>query len=291
MKKTLLVLAGGMGSRFGGPKQMEAVGPNGQAIIDYSVYDAKKYGFNKVVFIIKEDIKEDFINLVGNRISKNIEVHYVIQPQDSFRKKPWGTAHAILCCKDIVNENFLLINSDDFYGADAFKVASENIDKITDENFALISYGVENTLTENGTVKRGVIWEENGKLIEIKESKVGMENNALMGTLLQTGEKYNIPLDARVSMNMFLFTPKIFEYLEKDFREFLKNSNDLENDEFLIPVVLSKHVQENDVSVDILNTVAKWHGMTYKEDAILVKQAINKMIENGEYKEDLWKKE
>ena len=293
--KTLLILAAGMGSRFGGLKQAEKFGPNGEYIIDYSIYDAIRCGFNKVVFIIKEENYDLFRDTVGKRIEGHIKVEYVFQdnknvpskykiPED--RVKPLGTAHAVLCAKDVIKEPFVMINSDDFYGYDAFKVASEFLD-INEKDTAIIGYNVENTITETGAVKRGIMKALNGRLLEIVESSIEKSDGKIYATPLGTTNIKEISKDTKVSMNMIAFLPDFFKFIEDNFENFLKNSN-LEKDEYLIPDVIMKAVNNNYCAVKVLDTKAKWVGVTYKEDKQSVIDYINKLIDDGEYKKDLW---
>ena len=293
---TLLILAAGMGSRFGGLKQMEPMGPNGEFIIDYSVYDAKKAGFNKIVFVIKEEMYEDFKNTIGKRVEDKIDVEYVFQKMEDVpvnidfeRVKPWGTGHAILECKNAINEPFAIINADDFYGRNSFVKAYQFLsDEISDKKFGLIGYRACNTITENGSVKRGVCEIEDGVLTGINESSIEKVDELIHCKSLVNGEEYDVELNRLVSMNMLLFTPKIFDYLENDFVSFLNNIKDKEKDEFLIPEVVDLHIKSGDISVKIVETDSVWYGVTYKEDKDSVKNAINNLINNGEYNKNLW---
>lgn len=293
---TLLILAAGMGSRFGGLKQMEPMGPNGEFIIDYSVYDAKKAGFNKIVFVIKEEMYEDFKNTIGKRVEDKIDVEYVFQKMEDVpvkidfeRVKPWGTGHAILECKNAINEPFAIINADDFYGRNSFVKAYQFLsDGISDKEFGLIGYRACNTITENGSVKRGVCEIENGVLTGINESSIEKVDEHIHCKSLVDGKEYDVELNRLVSMNMLLFTPKIFDYLENDFVSFLNNIKDKEKDEFLIPEVVDLHIKSGDISVKVIETDSVWYGVTYKEDKDSVKDAINKLINNGEYSKNLW---
>ena len=297
---TLLIMAAGMGSRFGGLKQIEPIGPNGEFIIDYSVYDAIKAGFNKIVFIIKEENYDVFRETIGKRVEDKIKVEYVFQNLDNLpqgynevyeRVKPLGTAHAILCSKDKINENFVVINSDDFYGRDAYYVIKKHLDNCRDNNYALVGYNVINTLTSNGSVKRGVCKVENGLLTNIIESSISIDNNGIVAAPLDGSSSFEMHEDDVVSMNMLGFTPSIFPYIEKKFVEFLENNKkDLSSCEFLIPDVLQNAVSSNYASCAVLNTTTKWEGVTYKEDKPGVVAAINKLIEDGVYPQDLWKK-
>lgn len=301
MRKTLLIMAAGMGSRFGGLKQLEPVGPNGEFIIDYSIYDAMRNGFNKVVFIIKEENYKLFRDTIGKRIEKVIEVKYVFQKIDDLpygyeapesRVKPWGTAHAILSAKDEIHEPFVIINADDFYGNDAYKVISEFMDKkhnSDEQEFAIVGYNVINTLTENGSVKRGVCIIEDNHLVGIDESSIEKINDKIIATSLNTKNESVIESNALVSMNMMVFTPNIFKYIESGFKNFLdKNKNNIEKCEYLIPDVLTKGINENYCNVSVISTTAKWVGVTYKEDKESVVNYINELIKNGEYSNKLW---
>ncbi len=293
---TLLILAAGIGSRFGGLKQIEPMGPNGEFIIDYSVYDAKKAGFNKIIFVIKEEMYDDFKNTIGKRVEGKIEVEYVFQKMNDVpievnyeRVKPWGTGHAILACRDIIKENFAIINADDFYGRNSFCSAYEFLKNIKDDtNFGLIGYKAINTITENGSVKRGVCELNGNKLVGIIESNISKNKDKIDCISLTKNKEFQIEFDRLVSMNMLLFTPKIFKYLESDFIDFLNNINDREKDEFLIPEVVDKHIKNGDIVVNVIETDSVWYGVTYKEDKIAVKNAINDMIKNGEYNNKLW---
>lgn len=298
---TLVIMAAGMGSRFGGLKQIEPVGPNGEFIVDYSIYDAIKCGFTKIVFIIKEENYDLFRETVGKRIEDKIEVEYVFQNNDNIpsdieipnsRVKPLGTGHAILCCKDVVDESFAIINADDFYGYDAYRVISKFMKENTDVNkYAMAGYIVGNTLTENGSVKRGVCEQENGYLTRLIESSVGKDNDKIIATPLEGGESFEVTDDTLVSMNMFAFTPKLFGYLEEGLIKFLKqNQNNLETCEYLIPSVVFELIKDNQIQVEVLKTNAIWHGITYKEDKEELVNSINKLIEEGKYPKNLWVK-
>lgn len=303
MKKdiTLLILAAGMGSRFGGLKQIEGVGPNGEYIIDYSIYDALLAGFTKVVFLIKEENYEVFKETVGKRVEKHIKVDYCFQKNDNIpsgynipkeRVKPLGTAHAILCCKDKIKEPFAIINADDFYGRDAyikaynFLVKGSNNDK---ENYGLVAYNVENTITLNGSVKRGICDVENNKLKKIVECSVEKVNNQIVATPLNGDSEFVVSKEQVVSMNMLLFKPGIFKYIEDNFSLYLEqNKDNLMSFEYLIPDVLYSSIVNNYATVDVIPTSAVWYGMTYKEDLDYVKTSIKKLIDSGEYKNNLW---
>lgn len=293
----LVIMVAGMGSRFGGLKQIEPVHKNGEFIIDYSIYDAVRYGFDKVVFIIKEENYEVFKETIGNRISDKIKVEYVFQKNDnvpfevpSGRVKPFGTAHAILCCKDVIKDNFLVINSDDFYGRDAFRVASEYLKSEHKSNeFGMVGYIVSNTLTENGSVKRGVCELKDGYITNLVESSVEKVNDKIIASPLDGRDSFEVNDDTLVSMNMFMFTPKIFELLESDFLEFYKNNvNNLLKCEYLIPEVVCNNIKKDKITFKAFKTTSKWMGVTYKEDKEIVVEGINSLVEGGEYPDKLW---
>lgn len=298
--KTLLIMAAGMGSRFGGLKQIEPVGPNGEFIIDYSIYDAINAGFKKIVFIIKEENYEIFKETIGKRVEPHIKVEYVFQNNDNIhkeyqellktRKKPLGTAHAILCAKDKINEPFAIINSDDFYGSDSYIKASNYLSDIKDNHYGLIAYRLGNTLTENGAAKRGVCKvNENNELITIIESNTELSGNLVKVSPLDGSPSFEVSKDTIASMNMLLFTPSLFKILEEKLPIFLEdNKDDIDSCEFLIPIVLNELLEENKVTVDVIETTANWYGVTYKEDKELVVNAIDKMIKEGIYNNNLY---
>ena len=300
---TLVILAAGMGSRFGGLKQIEPIDEYGHFIIDYSIYDAIREGFTKVVFIIKRENYDIFRETIGKRIEKKIEVEYVFQEIDNLpegysvpegRIKPWGTAHAILCAKDKVDENFAIINADDFYGRDAYHVISKFMkNNNTHDNilrYAMAGYKVKNTLTENGSVKRGVCEEENGYLTNIIEGKVEKVDSEIIATPLEGGNSFKVLEDAPVSLNMFAFTKDIFTYLEEGFPLFLdKHKEDIDTCEYLIPSVVFEEIENKIATVEVLKTNAIWQGITYKEDKEKVVKERKKLVDNNEYPKDLWK--
>lgn len=301
MKKdlTLVILAAGMGSRFGGLKQIEPVGPNGEFIIDYSIYDAIRAGFSKAVFIIKEEMYEIFRETVGKRIEGKIKVEYAFQKLEdvpSFvkipatRTKPWGTAHAILACKNYVDSNFVMINSDDFYGKEAYLKIKEFFDNSNDPNcFSMVAFKVENTMTENGSVKRGVCEEENHYLTNIIESSIEKVGDKIIATPLDGRDSFEVKGSDLVSMNFFGFTNTMFKTLENGLKDFfVENENNLDKCEYLIPDVVFKEINE-DKKVYVLDSSDKWLGVTYKEDKDFVVNEIKKLIEKGEYPNDLWK--
>ena len=294
---TLVIMAAGMGSRFGGLKQIEPVGPNGEFIIDYSIYDAIKAGFTKVVFIIKEENFEIFKETIGKRIEGKIDVEYVFQdiknvpegvqlPND--RVKPLGTGHAILSCKGVVNEPFAIINSDDFYGRDAYIKASNFLKEDTCD-YAMIGYLIGNTLTENGAVKRGYCEAKNGYLTNIIESSVYKENGKIKVEPLDGRESFYAKDDDLVSMNMFCFRPDMIEYLDKHFIDFFnKNKADLSKCEYLIPDVVFERMANENLKVRVIDTKETWKGVTYKEDKEELVSYINSLIESNKYPSNLY---
>lgn len=285
---TLVVMAAGMGSRFGGLKQIEPIGPKGEAILDFSVYDAVKAGFTKVVFVIKHAIEKDFKEFVGNRIEKKVKVEYVFQEIDKLpegyncpegREKPWGTAHAILCCKDVVKEPFAVVNADDFYGRSAFVKMAEFL-KSDSDDYAMVGFHLVNTLTENGYVSRGVCDIENGELKSVTERTKIMdckytEDDGATWTAL--------PEDTVVSMNLWGFRPDVFRFIETGFKKFLDEKIDVPKSEYYLPAVVSERIENGEKSVKVLIAEDKWYGVTYKEDKQVVVDAIGKMVTDGLY--------
>ncbi len=292
-----------MGSRFGGLKQIEQFGPNGEFLIDYSIYDAIKAGFTKVVFIIKEENYDLFKETIGKRIEAIIPVEYAFQKMETIpegievpsdRVKPWGTAHAILCAKDKINENFAVINADDFYGRDAFEVIGKFLKEEhndTKQPYSVVGYKTINTLTENGAVKRGICEIENGKLVKLTESNTIKENDQIIASPLDGSEPFTVNEDTLVSMNMLGFNPSLFSYIESKMTTFFNENKDkLDTCEFLIPDILTQSIVDNYATVDVLPTNAKWIGVTYPEDKEPVQRSLNKMIEDGIYPKNLWNK-
>ena len=285
---TLVVLAAGMGSRFGGLKQIEPIGRGGQALLDFSVFDAKEAGFNKVVFIIKKAIEKEFKETVGKRIEKLIDVEYAYQETDMLpegfvcpadREKPWGTAHAIYCCRDIVKTPFAVINADDYYGKNAYKQIYEHLKKQT-EDYCMVGFRLANTLTENGTVSRGVCEIENGKLTAITERTKILDCKYTE----DDGNTWTaLPADTVVSMNMWGFNPDIFDYISEGLVTFLNEKIDVPKSEYFLPFVVSDLIKSGEKDVCVSVAEDKWYGVTYKEDKDAVVKAIGEMVENGEY--------
>lgn len=299
-EKTLVIMAAGMGSRFGGLKQIEPIGPNGEFIIDYSIYDAIRAGFSKVVFIIKEENYQVFKDTIGKRVEDKIPTFYAFQKLDNVpegvtipddRVKPWGTGQAILSAREFVDSSFVVINADDFYGYDAYLKAANFIDNNDDFNmYANIAYNVSNTLTENGSVKRGVLTCEDGYLTSIVESKIEKKDEGIVAEPLNGDNSFIVSSDALVSMNMFVFTEGIFKYLEEGFKIFFdKNKNDLLKCEYLLPDVVSSEMNKKNIKVKVVNTSATWYGVTYKEDKDFVVSSIKNLVDEMVYPNDLWK--
>lgn len=306
MKTTLVVLAAGIGSRYGaGIKQLAKMDDNGYTIIDYSIYDAIKAGFDKVVFIIRKDIEKDFKEIIGHRIEEVIEVDYAYQDLElpgeynspSTRTKPWGTVHAILACKQIVNEPFLVINADDYYGKDVFQslhdflvnTKNENEDKL---QIAMAGYKLKNTLSDNGSVTRGVsVADDSNKLIKIMEThEIELKEDGTITS--KEGLDYDIlNLEAVVSMNMWATYPEFIDFCEEYFLRYLeRNKDNLEKAEYVLPEMIGEFLEEDRAEVTILPTNDKWIGITYKEDLIPAQEAFKDMLENGYYPADIWKK-
>ncbi len=290
--KSLVILAAGMGSRFGGLKQIAPLGPNGEFIIDYSIYDAIRVGFDRVVFIIKEENYDIFKSTIGSRVEGKIEVKYAFQKMDvkevpEDRVKPLGTAHAIMAAEPYIDGPFMIINADDYYGYDAFKKAYDYLSNMEENTYGLVGYKACNTITENGEVKRGICEVKDGYLYDIVESKVKRVDEGIMVTPLDSDESRIVPEDTLVSMNMLLFDKSLFKYLKEDLVEFIKTA-DLSKDEYLIPNVLYKHIKLNDIKVKVIDTVSTWYGVTYKEDTDYVKEALAKLHKDGTYNERLW---
>lgn len=289
-------MAAGMGSRYGGLKQIESFGPNGELITDYSIYDAKRVGFDKVVFIIKEENYELFKEKIGDRVSKYIKVEYAFQKLDdvlegysipSDRVKPLGTAHAIYSARDLIDSDFAVINADDFYGYDAFRVLSEALDYASYNEYVMVAYKVCNTITLNGSVKRGVCKVEDGYLKGIDESVIEVIDDKIHKTSMITGDASVIDKDTLVSMNLFGFKRNFINYIVSDFKDFLDNS-DLSSDEFFLPSVVFNCIKRGDCKVKVYSTDERTYGVTYKEDKDDVVKGIESKIKDGVYPEKLW---
>jgi len=299
MKPTLVIMAAGMASRYGSMKQIEEFGPGGETIMDYSVYDAINAGFDKVVFIIRKDFAEEFKNIFEPKLSGKIKIKYVFQEMDAYldgrpvpsnRKKPWGTSHAILCAKNVVDEPFAVINADDFYGSDGFKKACDFLNNDCKEDvYAIVGYELSKTLSDHGSVSRGVCEvDNNNNLVAINErikiyrldSKIVYED--------AEGSKHEIPEDAKASMNFWCFHPTVFSFLEDEFKKFLNQNINDPKAEFLIPNTADQFIRSKKGVIEVLPTNAKWFGVTYKEDAPVVTENIKQLVSDKLYPPKLW---
>ena len=299
IKPSLLILAAGMASRYGSMKQTEGFGPNGETIMDYSIYDAIRAGFGKIVFVIRKDFADAFKNVFEPKLNGKVQTEYVYQSLDSFtgdfvipqdRQKPWGTAHAILCAKDVIKEPFAVINADDFYGRDAFQKAFNFL--TTDcntEQHAIIGYDLSKTLSPNGTVSRGVCEvDAQDNLVSISErTKIYAEGEKIVYE--DTEGKHEVPYHSSVSMNFWCFDDSIFYLTSKLFKTFLKTSGQELKSEFFIPLVADTFIKEELGTIKVIPTNADWFGVTYKEDAPGVQERINELISSGAYPGSLWR--
>ena len=285
---TLLVMAAGMGSRYGGLKQLDAVGPNGETIIDFSVYDAIRAGYNKVVFIIRKDFEKQFKQKVSNKYKNKIDVEIVYQDLNDLpgsfrcpneRSKPWGTGHAILAARNAISEPFVAINGDDFYGKESFEVISNYYSSVN-SGFAMAAFQLDKTLSENGSVSRGICEQNSNELVTVVETHDIKKNSA---GIIECDRDISLLGNELVSMNMWGFTPTLFDHLEKMFNDFLTdNISDLKS-EFLIPSVINDLIKKNIEKVKVLKTQSTWFGVTYVEDKAFVESQIKELIQSGEY--------
>ena len=301
MKPTLFVLAAGMGSRYVGLKQLDGLGPNGETIMDYSIYDAMKAGFGKIVFVIRSSFEQDFKTVVINKFKDLIDTDIVFQeisnvPEGSSytqeREKPWGTNHAVLMGKDVIHEPFAVINADDFYGQESFSILADFLRTVEGKKneYCMIGYHVGNTLSESGAVSRGVcVVDENGLLQNVVERTHIEEKGGMINYLNENKELVTIPANTPVSMNMWGFTPDYFEYSEEFFKEFLKENGQLLKSEFYIPLAVNNLIVEHKATCKVLDTPSKWFGVTYAEDRPQVVLKINELIRKGVYPEKLFK--
>jgi len=300
MKPVILVLAAGMGSRYGGNKQLDAVGPNGETIIDYSIFDARRAGFGRIVFVIRRSIEDQFIEQFVKPMNGVIEIDYVFQDLDDLplglkpspeRTKPWGTSHAILVAKNKIKVPFGVINSDDYYGVESFKILYDYLTGNADEsNYCIVGYKMGNTLSDHGDVNRGVCQvDEHGKLIDIVETREIVKRADGIFAPSAGGGLKEYKEDDIVSMNLWGFKPSGFKYLENEFIEFINRSSSDLKAELDIPTSMDVFVKRGDISIDVLMTDDKWFGVTYKDDKPYVVDGISKMIEAGIYPARLWK--
>lgn len=298
MKPTLLILAAGMASRYGSMKQVDGFGPNGETIIDYSIYDAIQAGFGKISFIIREEFAEKFKEIFEPKLAGRVETDYVFQSYDLKpfgidkeieRAKPWGTAHAVLAARNQVKEPFCVINADDYYGPEAFhKMAEFLTTEASDDTYSLVGYQIDKTLSDYGSVSRGVCKVEDGKMVEINErTEVYFKEDGSVAYKDETGE-HPLPNDTRVSMNFWGFTPAVFEQSEPMFKRFVEANAEKPKAEFFIPLVADELIKSGTASFKVIPTASKWFGVTYKEDKPIVQKSISDLVANGTYPAKLW---
>lgn len=296
----LVILAAGMGSRFGGLKQMEKMDEAGNFLLDYSVYDAKRAGFDSVIFIIKKEFFEAFRDSIGKRVEKLIKVEYAFQQLDDLpsgfkvpegREKPWGTAHAIYAARDLIKEDFIIINGDDFYGKETYEVAYKylaSLPKGSEGKYANVAFKVCNTMTENGAVKRGVAFQKDGYLTKLVESSIEKVGDKIIASPLDGTAPFEVKPDDLVSMNLFAFNKDLIKRLEEKFPIWLKENINVPKSEFLIPTVVDELVHEGKATLKLLETSSVWFGVTYKEDKPGVVKALNELVAKGVYKKGLY---
>ena len=297
MKPTLVILAAGMGSRYGALKQVDSVGPSGEVILDYSIYDAVRGGFGKIVFVIRKDFEAEFRRKVGSKYESIIDVDYCFQDISDIpapfkvpegRSKPWGTAHAARAARNVVEGPFAVINADDFYGRDAFAKLGAFLSAAEPMNFAMVGYKLELTLSENGSVARGVCdVAADGKLNGVTEMTKLVRAGEMAENLEDEANPVKVPLDARVSMNLWGFTPQLFEDLESRFPQWLKENGAKEKSEWYIPFVVDELIKEGKADCEVLPTESSWFGVTYREDKPYVMAEIKKLVDAGEYPQNL----
>ena len=302
MKPTLLVLAAGMGSRYGGVKQIDSVGQNGDCLLDFAAYDARKAGFGKVVYIIRKDIEKDFRERLFDRVARNMDAEYVFQSHESLlteeqiklsatRTKPWGTAHAVLCAEKQIHEPFAVINSDDYYGRSAFETLGKHLAALNNDSteHAMVGYVLDRTMSRNGSVSRGVCTVKDGRLESIVENlKIYFEGDKVISEI--DDKKIQLTGKETVSMNLFGFSPKAFEQFNEYWKNFIKENVTAEKKEALLPVVASDIIRTGHGSLKVYTSEESWFGMTYPEDREVVKSEIAKKIASGYYPEKLWEK-
>lgn len=298
MKPTLLILAAGLGSRYGGVKQMDKIGPSGESIIDYSIYDAIRAGFGKVVFVLNPSIIDDFRDIYLPRLNGKIETEFILQELNNIpegvtfnpeRVKPWGTAHAVLVAKNYINEPFAVINADDFYGADAYKVISKYLNTLSNDStdYSMVGYRLKNTLSENGSVSRGICSSENSFLTDVvertniykKDQNIVFEENDVVNQISD---------ESVVSMNFWGFTPLFFSQMEEDFKKFIVENSEKLKAEFYIPFVANNLIIKKEAKIKVLTSEADWFGVTYQEDKETTIKKVAELVKNGVYPSKLW---
>lgn len=304
MKPTLLIIAAGMGSRYGGLKQIDPVGPNGEIIIDYSMYDAVKAGFEKIIFVIRHHFEDAFKDKIGSKLDGVVETAYAYQELDSClgdfelpadREKPWGTGHAVLIAKDVVDSPFAVINADDYYGPHSFRVMKKYLShssKINEDHYAMVGFILRNTLSEYGHVSRGVCDVDKEMLLKKVVERTKIKKVADGATFVDVdGTEYMLKGDEVVSMNLWGFHPSIFAHLQRQFSKFLKEHGDEEKSELFIPSVVDKLINAGQITAKVLITDDRWFGVTYDKDMVIARECINRLIEQGTYPERLWNKQ
>lgn len=301
MKPTLLVLAAGMGSRYGGIKQIDSVGAHGETLLDFGVYDARKSGFEKVIFMIRKDIEKDFRERLFDRIAQNMDASYLFQQQDSLlteeqkrlsinRKKPWGTIHAVLCAKNAIAEPFAVINADDYYGRESFQILAKHLDSLQSGSteHAMVGYVLDHTMSRSGTVSRAICNVKDGYLVDMEEhTKIGYAGEKVVSH--REGSDLDLTGKEWVSMNFFGFTPSAFESFSSYWDEFIKKNIAEEKAECYLPNGASRIVTKKEGKIRFYNTQENWFGMTYSEDRENVKEQLAKKVKSGYYPEKLWK--
>lgn len=294
----LVILAAGMGSRYGGLKQLDVISNNDESIIDFSLFDAIEAGFKKVAFIVRKDILQQAKDIYKPKLKGKIEVDFVCQELDDIpsefknntRKNPWGTAHALLVSKNIINDNFCVINADDFYGKDAFFKMAQFLKgvKSTSTNYSMIGYYIENTLSENGTVSRGECMVDNTSNLQEVYERTSISKKGETIVYEENNKEFHIKSNTVVSMNFWGFTPEIFNEIEKQFQEFLKENHQAGKEEFYLPLVVNNLLENKKATVKVIETTSKWMGVTYKEDKENVVLKIQRLKEKGIYPKELW---
>ncbi len=298
MKPTLLVLAAGMGSRYGGLKQIDPVGPGGEAVLDYSVYDALRAGFGRVVFVIRRDIEDDFKRGIGNRFEQHIDVGYAFQELDMLpegfgvpgdRTKPWGTAHAILVAREAVGTPFGVINADDFYGLDSYRALAQELARCSGDQYCMVGFRLDNTLSDHGSVARGICTvDADGMLQDVVELTGILKTPGGAEHRDDDGSAHSMSGSEIVSMNMWGFAPSIFAHLEREFAAFLRQAVSDVRREFFIPTVVNSLIDRGLVAARVLRTQSSWFGVTYREDKPVVVASIRELVDRGCYPDNLW---
>lgn len=295
-----MVLAAGMGSRFGSLKQLDGMGPSGETIIDYSVYDAVRAGFNKVVFVIRKDFEDEFKEKVSNKYKSIVQVEHVYQDLNDIpegftknpeRSKPWGTGHAVWVAKDVINEPYAVINADDFYGQNSFEMMAEYLKSLDASDISkqcMIGYQIKNTLSDNGSVSRGVCEVNEASDLDGITERTEIYRSEGGIVYKDNDVEHALHEDTIVSMNMFGFTPATFEYYEKDFKTFLEGHSQTLKGEFYMPIVVNNLIKNNLATLKVLPTTSQWFGVTYKEDKPVVVQKIQELVNQGIYPAQLW---